>query len=379
MIPFSKPSFNYKDKKAVIKCLNSGWVTTGKKTFEFENDFKGFVNSKYAIAVSSCTAALHLALLAIGVGDGDEVITTPMTFVSTVNVIEMCGATPRFVDVSEETLLIEHEKLEDVINEKTKAILLVHYAGNPCDLDYVNDIAKKHNIEIIEDAAHAIGSRYKNRMIGDSDNLVCFSFYPTKNMTTCEGGMITTNSDKYIEKLKKMRLHGLSLDAWKRYTNKGNWKYDVDVLGYKYTMPDIFASIGIIQLKRVADFNNEREKISKYYKKKLSRCQAIKMLECVPGTTSSFFMFVVRVDSNIRDAIIEKLLEKKIGTSVLFMPVHEFSYYRYKYNIGTDELGNCERIAKEIICLPIYPGLKRRKQRYVVKELVKLLDDKGET
>lgn len=370
-IPFAKPSITEEEVDEVVKCMKSNWLTTGKKTIEFEEMFKRYIGADYALAVSSCTAALHLSLKVNDIGNGDEVITTPLTFVSTINVIEICGAKPVLVDIERDSMTIDSSKIEKAITEKTKAIIAVHYGGNACDMDSINDIAKRHNLVVIEDAAHGLGTEYKGNKIGNTGNLVCFSFYPTKNMTTCEGGMITTNSPELINRLSRMRLHGLTKDAWKRYSNEGSWKYDVEMPGFKYNMPDIFSAIGIHQLKKLDTFNKKRNEIIEYYRKGLGQYKDdISMQITDEKVKHSGFLFPIVLKTVQRDTIMERLKEKGINTSVLFIPIYEFTYYRNKYDFCLDDLTVCYDISKKLLCLPLYYDMSLEDAEYVVETLI---------
>ena len=264
-LPFCLPSIGREEIDAVVGALKSGWLTLGPRVKEFERCFAQYVSAKHAVAVNSCTAALHLALVAVGIDSGDEVITTPYTFAATGEVILYMGATPVFVDIDKKTYNIDVTKIEEKLTSRTKAIIPVHIAGQPCEMDELVALAKKHNLQIIEDAAHAIGAEYKGRKIGSIGNLTCFSFYATKNITTGEGGMITTDEDEYSENARILSLHGISKDAWKRYTSAGSWYYEILLAGYKYNMTDLQASLGIHQLRKLEQFLKRRQEIAAAY------------------------------------------------------------------------------------------------------------------
>jgi len=248
---FGSPYIEKTEIDEVVKCLKSGWIGTGPRVHQFENDFRNYIGSKYAVALNSCTAALHLSMLVSGLSKGDEVITTPMTFVATANAILHTGAKPVFVDVKKDTMNIDPSLIEKSITTKTKAILPVHFAGRPCEMDYIMELSKKNNLLVIEDAAHAIEAKYKNKKIGNIGDMTCFSFYVTKNLVTGEGGMLTTNKKQWADNVKKFGLHGLSADAWKRYSDEGFKHYECIFPGFKYNMTDIQASLGIHQLQRI--------------------------------------------------------------------------------------------------------------------------------
>lgn len=370
-VTFAQPDLNYKEYSNVKKCLKSRWLTTGNLVRKFENKVGEYINSKYNIAVSSCTAAVHLSLIALGISSGDEVITSSMTFVSTVNVIEHCGATPIFVDVEKNTLNIDVKKIENAITDKTKAIIITHYAGQPCDLDAINILANKYSIPIIEDAAHAFGAKYKNKYIGNSNNLVCFSFYATKNITTGEGGMISTNNPKYVETIEMLRLHGMTKDAWNRYSITGTPLYDVLHPGYKYNMTDISAAIGLKQLEKSSYFLKRRSRIVNIYRKEIiGRGLPCQVLEEKNYCDSSNYLFTIILNEGInRDDLISKLKKRGVGVSVLFIPVTEFSYYKSKYEDASKATPVCLSIMNNIISLPLFTSMKGREIKYVIKIL----------
>jgi len=280
-LPFALPSIDDEEINEVIDTLKSGWLTTGPKTKKFEEEVKSYIGCKHAISLSSCTAALHLSLVALGIKEGDEVITTPVTFASTANVIVHQNAKPVFVDIDKKTLNIDPDKIEEKITSKTKAIITVDLAGQPCNYERINKIAKRHNIPIIEDAAHAIGSEYHNNKIGTFNKTSCFSFYATKNMTT-GGGLLTTDDDKLAETVRTFSLHGMSKNAWQRYSAKGTPYWETIVPGYKYNMTDIQAAIGLHQLKKLDDFIFKRKKYVKLYKDAFSKIDEI----IIPGLIS---------------------------------------------------------------------------------------------
>lgn len=372
-IHFSQPLFGKEEKEEIIKTLDSGWVTLGPRTKQFEEDFARYVGSKYAIAVSSCTAALHLSAIVSGISDGDEVITTPFTFAATSNIILHVGATPVFVDIQPKTFQIDPEKIEEKINKRTKAIIPVHYGGQPVNMDAIMKIAKKHNLIIIEDAAHAIGTEYKGKKIGSFGDLTCFSFHPIKNISTGDGGMITTNNASYAKELSMLRLHGMSKDAWKRHSANGSWKYDVTMPGYKYNMTDLQAALGIHQLKKLNSFIKTREKYAKMYDKALSQ---------IPEITTPFVMKNIRHARNLytimlgtsslkinRDEFVELMKQANIGVSVYFIPLHLFTLYKEKFGYKKGDFPIAEFVYERIVSLPLYPKMTKEDIVYVIKTL----------
>lgn len=333
-LPFAPPMIGEEEIEEVIDTLRSGWLTTGPKTRAFADQFAEFTEADSALTVSSCTAALHLSLLALDIGAGDEVITTPLTFAASVNVIEHAGARPVLVDVEPDTLNIDPAKIEQAITPATRAIIAVHYAGHPVELDTIKDIAERHNIHLIEDAAHAIGASYKGQPIGSGANPTCFSFYATKNLTTGEGGMLT-GSPEITEKARTLSLHGMSREAWSRYAAGGKWAYDIVAPGFKYNMTDIQAALGIQQLKRFERMQARRSEIVAQYNEAFGTEPAIQTPVSQSHITHAWHLYVIRLNEdqlNIdRNRFIELVNARNIGTSVHFIPIHIHSYYAKKY------------------------------------------------
>jgi dTDP-4-amino-4,6-dideoxygalactose transaminase len=359
-LPFSPPLIEDEEINEVVDTLKSDWITTGPKTKKFEEEFKNYFNAPSALALNSCTAALHTALVTLGIGAGDEVITTPMTFCASVNVIEHVGACPILVDVEPDTLNIDPNKIENAITSKTKAILPVHYSGHPVELDYIYDIAKKYNLFVIEDAAHAVSAKYKGRCIGSSNNPVCFSFYATKNLTTAEGGMLTGDPE-FIEKARIISLHGMSKDAWKRYSKEGSWYYEVISPGFKYNMTDIQASLGLWQLKKLERFQKRRKEIVRMYNDAFSKEEALEIPVERPYVEHAWHLYVLRLNLQVlkidRNQFIEELRIRNIGTSVHFIPIHLHPYYRNKYGYKPEDFPIAYANYQRIISLPLYPRM----------------------
>ena len=359
-LPFALPYIQEDEIEEVVETLRSGWITTGPKTKRFEEQFREYIGSKYAIAVNSCTAALHVALAAIGVGSGDEVITSPLTFCSTANVVVHLGGTPVFADIGED-YNINPAAIEHHITTHTKAIVPVHYAGQPCQMDRILEIARKHNLPVIEDAAHAVGAKYRGRMIGTIGDVTAFSFYAIKNMTTAEGGMITTNNDELAEKMRLLSLHGISKDAWKRYTSEGSWYYEVVYAGYKCNMTDIQAALGIHQLAKLERFLEIRRKYAAMYSEAFGDVPEIQTPIVNPNVRHAWHLYVIQLNlerlSIDRAQFIEALRAKNIGTSVHFIPVHLHPYYRQTFGYKRGDFPNAERIYDRIISLPLYPKM----------------------
>jgi len=375
-VPFASPLISDDEIAEVVDTLKSGWLTTGPKVQRFEKEFAQFVGSKYAIAVSSCTAALHLALVATGIGPGDEAITTPFTFVATANVILHVGAKPIFVDIRPDTFNIDVEKISAVITPKTRAIIPVHYAGQPCEMDEIMEIATKHKLLVIEDAAHAIAAEYKGRKVGTIGDVTCFSFYATKNLMTGEGGMVTTNHAELAEKIRILSLHGMSKDAWKRYTATGSWYYEVLSPGYKYNMTDIQASLGIHQLQKLEIFQKRREEIVKAYNQAFAGLDAVVPPFVQPGVKHAWHLYVIKIVPERlkidRNRFIEALKEEGVGTSVHFIPVHLHPYYREKFGFKRGDFPRAEEAYDRVISLPLYPKMSDEDVGHVIEAVRKV-------
>jgi dTDP-4-amino-4,6-dideoxygalactose transaminase len=368
-VPFNKTHMSNLEIKSVVKALKSGWLTMGPKTIEFESDFKKFIGTNNAVSMNSATAALHLALKAINLKRYDEVIIPTTTFVSTAEVVTYFDAIPVLCDVEEFTHNIDVTKIEKLITPKTKAIIPVHFAGQPCDMDEIYSIAEKYNLKVIEDAAHAIPSKYKNISIGSlpKSDITCFSFYATKTLSTGEGGMATTNNDDYAKSMKINRLHGISRDAWDRYTLKGSWYYEVVDNGNKYNTTDINSAIGVVQLKKQLKLLNKRKRISELYRKGFANNSNIILPFVKNDRETSWHLYVIKIEK--RDDVIEKLKEVGIGCSVHFIPVHKHPYYREKYNLNNEDYPVANKIFEESLSLPIYPDMTDAEIKYVINNV----------
>jgi dTDP-4-amino-4,6-dideoxygalactose transaminase len=362
-IPFSAPSISPQEVEAVVAVLQSGWLTTGPRVREFEAAMAAATGARFAIAVNSCTAALHLSLLAAGIGPGDEVITTPLTFCACANVIEHVGATPRFADVEPDTLTLDPIAVESALSSRTRAILAVHYAGHPAELDSLHDIARGHRLGVLEDAAHAIPASYKGRLIGSGENPVAFSFYATKNLTTGEGGMLTGSSD-LIQRARRLALHGMSRDAWNRYGPAGNWYYEVHEAGFKYNMTDIQAAMGLAQLRKLADFQHRRRQIAAAYTEAFRDIDALETPVERPEVEHAWHLYVLRLRLGAlridRSRFIQELRARNIGTSVHFIPLHLHPYYREKYQYRPEDFPIALSNYQRMLSLPLHPRLSDR-------------------
>ncbi|AXV38917.1 UDP-4-amino-4,6-dideoxy-N-acetyl-beta-L-altrosamine transaminase [Methanobacterium sp. BAmetb5] len=377
-IPFSRHSIGKEEITEVLCTLNSDWITRGPKTFKFEEMFSSYVDSKFSLAVNSCTAALHLVLAGLDIGKGDEVITTPLTFAATSEVIIHQNAKPVFADVERDTYNIDPSKLEEKISKNTKAIIPVHYAGHPCDMDEIMRIASDYDLYVIEDAAHAIGSKYKGRNIGTIGDATCFSFYATKNLATGEGGMITTNNEELAEKMRILSLHGISKDAWKRYSSEGSWYYEILYPGYKYNMSDIEASIGIHQLKKLDSMQKRRNEIATIYNKSFKEVLEIITPAVKDYAKHAWHLYPILVNNDLlninRNDFIEALKAENIGTSVHFIPLHFHPYYNENYGFKKGDFPVAESIYEKEISLPIYPKMTDEDVHQVVNAVKKIIN-----
>jgi len=359
-LPFSPPAISEEEIAAVADTLRSAWITTGPKTKHFEQEFATFLGAPAALALNSCTAGLHLALVTLDIGPGDEVITTPMTFCSSVNVIEHVGARPVLVDIEPDTLTLDPERVAAAITPRTRAIMPVHYAGHPVDMAPLLELARQQGLYVIEDAAHALPAAYHGQRIGTIGDLTAFSFYATKNLTTAEGGMLTGAPD-LIERARILSLHGMSRDAWKRYDAHGSWYYEVVEAGWKYNMTDIQAAIGLVQLQRLETMQQRRHEIVACYNAAFSQLDVLQIPTERPDAKSAWHLYVLRLHLDRltidRARFIEELRARNIGTSVHFIPIHLHPYYRDKYGWQPDDFPIAHREYQRVISLPLHPGL----------------------
>lgn len=359
-LPFSPHSVGEEEIEAVVETLRSTWITTGPKTRRFEQEFGRAFASPGALAVNSCTAALHVALATAGIGPGDEVITTPMTFAASVNVIEHVGARPVLVDVEPDTLNLDPAQVERAITPRTRAIIAVHYAGHPADLDPLRELARIHDLLLLEDAAHAVPAKYKGEWIGSGPNPVAFSFYATKNLTTAEGGMLT-GSAAFLEEARVIALHGMSRGAWNRYDKGGSWFYEILAPGFKYNMTDLQAAIGLVQLRRLEEFQARRREVVTAYDTAFSELDALELPVERTDVESAWHLYVLRLRPDAltigRDQFITELAERNIGTSVHFIPIHLHPYYRDKYGWVPSDFPVAYGNYARALSLPLHPSL----------------------
>ena len=360
-LPFALPSIGEEEINEVVDTLKSGWVTTGPKTKRFEEEMKKYLGCKHAIALSSCTAALHLALVALGIKEGDEVITSPVTFPSTANVVIHCGAKPIFADIDKKTLNIDPNKIEQKITKKTKAIIAVDLAGQPCEYDQIRKIAQKYNIPIIEDAAHSIGAEYHGKKIGTLNKATCFSFYPIKNITTGEGGLLATDDDKLADTARTYSLHGMSKNAWQRYSAKGTPYWETVAPGYKYNMTDIQAAIGLHQINKLEDFIDKRKKYAKLYKDAFSKINEIIIPDTIGAVKHAWHLFIILLDIDklkiTRDEFVDLMKQENIGTGIHFVSLHMHEYYKKTFGFKKGDYPNAAYVSDRIVSLPLYPKM----------------------
>ena len=375
-IPFHKPAIGEEEIRSVVETLKSGWLTTGPKVKTFEAEFAKYTNSSHAVAVNSGTAALHLALEAVGIKSGDEVIVPTMTFTATAEVVLYLGSRPVLVDCRTDDLNIDVDRIEAAISRNTKAILPVHIAGRPCAMDQILAIAQRHGLRVIEDAAHALPASHQGRKVGAIGDITCFSFYATKTITTGEGGMATTENAECAKRMRMMSLHGISLDAWDRYTEKGSWYYEVLRPGYKYNMTDIAAALGIEQLKRCDDFYHARRRIAEHYNEGFADLPEIQLPACAPDVQHAWHLYVIKLDlarlKINREDFIEALKSQRIGTSVHFIPLHLHPFYRDAFGYRPADFPNASAAFEGIVSLPIYPKMTEADVEYVISAVKKI-------
>jgi dTDP-4-amino-4,6-dideoxygalactose transaminase len=375
-IVFGSPIIDRDAIEAVNRTLESAWIGTGPRVHELEQKFARMVGARYALATSSCTAALHLAMVASGVGPGDEVITTPMTFCATANAIIHAGAVPVFVDCALDTMNLGPEGLEAAVTPRTKAILPVHFAGRPAHMDAITAIAKKHGLLVVEDAAHAIESVFHGQKIGSISPLTCFSFYATKNMTTAEGGMITTDDGELARKIKILGLHGLSADAWSRFSDQGYKHYDVVLPGFKYNLTDLAASIGLAQLPKLGLWLKRREQIWAYYQDALASLPLTRPAEPEPDTVHARHLYTVLINADAkvsRDDFLTEMHRRRIGTGVHYRALHTHPYYRDRWGFRPEQFPNAYTIGERTVSLPLAPKLTDSDVERVVRATREIL------
>ncbi len=367
-VPFYRLSLNEAEIAAVETVLRSGWLTTGRVTHEFENEFARYVGAQHAVAVNSCTAALHLSLLAAGVGRGDEVITTPYTFVASTETIIQTGARVVFVDTEADSFNIDLAQIPRAITKRAKAVVPVYIAGMPSDLSRLESLRRRHKLSIIHDAAHALGTEWKGTKVGATPDFTCFSFYSTKNLTTGEGGMITTGSKKMADRLRILSLHGMSRGAWKRYTGTGSWKYQILELGYKYNLTDIAAALGREQLRNFDKIQQARRQAAAWYQEHLGSIDELILPQEPANGAHAWHLYIVKLRSggeSRRNRVIEELKARGVGTSVHFIPLYLHPYYKKNYRYTARDLPNSFNHYKSAITLPLFVDLTEDEVKYI--------------
>lgn len=370
-LPFSTPTIEDAEINEVVDSLRSGWITTGPKVKRFEEAFKSYVGAPFAIPLTSATAGLHLTLLALGISEGDEIITTPMTFASTVSMIILCGGTPVLVDIEEGTLNIDVARIREKITSRTRAIIPVHFAGQACDMDPLFALAREFDLTIIEDAAHAAGTEYKGRRIGSLESISIFSFHPNKNITTGEGGMVCTADENLAEEISLMKFHGMSREAWKRFAASGTPNYDILLPGFKYNMMDIQAAIGIHQLPKLDGFIDLRRAIAEYYNREFADIVELALPQYAPyDQRHAWHLYtpLVRIEQLTidRDRFMEELKKHNIGSGLHYKAIHHHAWYQENMPVADSELPNASYASERILSLPLFPKMTMDDARDVV-------------
>lgn len=377
-LPYALPLIEDDDIAEVVDSLKSNWVTKGPKTMEFEKRFAEYVGAKYAIAVNSCTAALHLSLLAAGVGPGDEVITTPMTFAASANIVIHTGAKPVFADIDPLTMNIDPAKIREKITPRTKAIIPVHMAGHPVEMDEIIAIARENKLFVLEDAAHAVYTQYKGKMIGSIGNATAFSFYATKNLVTGEGGMVTTDDEVLADKIRVMSVHGMSRNAWNRYNASGSWFYEILYPGFKDNMTDIQAALGMTQLAKLERMQAVRREIAQTYNLEFGKMPELEIPQELEYARHAWHLYIIKLNLEKllidRARFIEELKSENIGTSVHFIPVHLHPYYRDTFGYQRGDYPQAEAVYDRIISLPLYPRMSKGDVQDVIEAVKRVIE-----
>jgi len=366
--PAYEPWISKDDKKIINKTLSQSMLTLGPQLEKFESDFCKYSKAKYAIAVSNCTAALHLSLMALGIKENDEVIIPDLTFVADANAVLACNAKPVVADINKDNFFMSISNVKKNITKKTKAIIPVHIYGQVCNIDEILDLAKDNNLKVVEDCAHAVGTFYKSKHVGTIGNTGCFSFYPTKNITTAEGGMVTTNSKDVAEKVRQLRSHGMTKSLKNRYSSEYPWVFDIIEPGYNYRLDEIRSALGITQLKRIKKINELRKKASLYYHKNLENISGIILPDMVNDKTHSYHLYTIRVTKSFklsRNQLYKKLKNNGIRTTVYWMPIHEYAAYRKFAKRAS--IVNTTKTYNEILALPLFPNISKKHQDAVIK------------
>lgn len=373
MIPYGRQWIQEDDIEAVVDVLRSDFLTTGPKVSEFERVVADYVGAKYAVAVSNGTAALHVACLAAGITSGDEVITTPITFAASANCVLYCGGTPVFADVDPRTYNIDPADIRRKITPRTKAVIPVHFAGQPCDMDAIHEIAREYNLIVIEDGAHALGASYKGKKVGSLSDMTTFSFHPVKPITTGEGGMITTNDEQLYHRLKLYCNHGITRDEGEMIDHEGAWYYEQQLLGYNYRMTDIQSALGISQMKKLNTYLELRRALARRYNEAFENCSNVVIPYQLDAAMSGWHLYVIRILNHDRRKVFEQLRDVGIGVNVHYIPVYRHPYYQQHGYKGIHCV-HAEKLYSEMISLPLYPLLKEQMQDDVIRKVIELLD-----
>lgn len=380
-LPFAKPDTDQDEIDLVSEVIASGWLTTGPKTREFEEEFAKYVGAKHAIAVNSATAAMHIALEAAGIQAGDEVITTTFTFAATAEVVRYFNAKPILVDIDPVTLNIDVDQVAQTVTPRTKAVIPVHVGGHAANLTAIQQIADQYGLVVIEDAAHALPTHYKGQLIGSISDFTAFSFYATKTLATGEGGMLTTDNDEWADRCRVMSLHGISKDAWNRYASEGSWYYEIIAPGFKYNMTDVAAALGLVQLSKLERMNRRRMEIAHQYDAAFNVHPALEPPTISPDSTHPYHLYVLRLNLDAltidRSIFIEHLRTANIGVSVHWIPLHMHPYYRETYGYEPEDFPVAYAQFQRIISLPIYSAMSDQDVADVITAVTQIADHFG--
>ena len=375
-LPYALPLFGEEEKREILEALDSGWITTGPRVKKLEAELAEAVQARHVVCVDSCTAALHIALVTLDLKPGEEVITSPLTFCSTVNSIVHAGGTPVLADVEPDTLNLDPAHLRTAITPRTRAVLPVHYGGHPCEMDSILDLCRQHGLTVIEDAAHAVGATYKGRPVGSLGDMTCFSFYATKNITTAEGGALATDHEASAEKARLLMLHGMSKDAWKRYSSAGSWYYEVLLPGFKYNMTDLEAALGLHQLRKLPAFTRRRRELASRYDEAFREHPAIEIPAWRSQAEHVYHLYPIRLRLERlgidRARFIEELKAENIATTVNFIPIHYHPYYRERLGLSRGALPVAEAAYERLISLPLYPRMTDADANDVIQAVSKV-------
>jgi dTDP-4-amino-4,6-dideoxygalactose transaminase len=377
-LPFTRPSITEAEIREVSETLRSGWITSGPRVAAFEKEFSAYVSAPFGIAVTSATAGFHILLQALGIGPGDEVVTASLTWPSPVNMMEFVGARPVFADIDRQTFQLDPTSVERVLTPQTKAIVPVHFAGQPCDLGAFQALCEKRDLILIEDAAHAIGTEYRGKRIGSGKNPAVFSFHAIKNLTTGEGGLITVSDERLRDRLVSLRFHGVDQDAWKRYAREAAKGYDLFEPGWKYNLTDVQAAVGLTQLRRIEEMNARRTKLAELYDRLLDGIPEIIRPTRVPyPSLHAWHIYTILIDPEktglTRDEFREEMRKRNIGTGLHFLAVHELTFYRERYRPAPELVRNSEYVAARIVSLPLFPDMQEEDVVEVVEEIRDIL------